>query len=511
MVDQAQFIADNLAVAQEHSARTGIPADVYLAIGASESNWGAAGSIFGIKGSSPSGKSTRYKTWESVDGQRVNTEADFATYDSAEEAFSHFDDLVMSSPRYQGALSALNSGGGWFEWLQGLQRAGYATDPEWPDKIANLTVSVRRIAGNELPPPSKIAPRPQGGPTGSPPPDPTGPQGADRYTAMANQLWQLLSAVREEAAKAKPAGADPVLDPAEAAGVLNDDELKQIKELTALWADAQAAATGNVKDAYKLETDYADAANKWGLETFKAQHEVAVDENARRVAEYNAEIARVSNQIAAGQLTLAQANAQIDRWVKARTDSRERATFVENALKEAGAYALPTDANGNPITDLTGKELGPGISSLYKLAGVANPEDTVLAKYGSRTVDPAALLREYDAQAGGGGTIPEVPDVTSGVTGAGAPPKLAPYETTLPERIKPPPLPDFRSIFSDNTPGRFSPLGAAGQVSGEATVGVPGGSVIRPPGINIPPGLERFGLRPGTIPLTPEQIAAAKR
>jgi flagellar protein FlgJ len=137
------FVQSMLPVAKQWEQQTGIPASVFLAININEGNWGNAGTeMFGIKGSGNAG-SANSPTWESVNGQHVNTNADFAQYKSPNDSYQGFWDLVSTSPRYKGAMDAL-SRGDTAGFLQGLVNGGYATDPAWAQKImsiANTTVA----------------------------------------------------------------------------------------------------------------------------------------------------------------------------------------------------------------------------------------------------------------------------------------------------------------------------------------------------------------------------------
>lgn len=140
----AAFIQSMAPVAQQWSQRTGIPANVLLAMNVSESNWGNApgNELFGIKAPGNAG-SINSPTWESVNGQRVNTSSDFGAYSSPDAAYAAFWNLVSTSPRYAGAMAALQSGDT-NGFLQGLVRGGYATDQNWGNtiqNIANTTVS----------------------------------------------------------------------------------------------------------------------------------------------------------------------------------------------------------------------------------------------------------------------------------------------------------------------------------------------------------------------------------
>ncbi len=128
------FVQKYLPLAQQWEGKTGIPASMYLAIIASESNWGNAdNALFGIKGSGDAG-SLDSATWESEGGQRVNTRAGFANYSSANAAFQGFWDL-MHTPYYASALKELTANHDPNAFLHRINQLNYATDPNWADKI----------------------------------------------------------------------------------------------------------------------------------------------------------------------------------------------------------------------------------------------------------------------------------------------------------------------------------------------------------------------------------------
>ena len=131
------FIEQMAPYANHWANRTGIPAEVFIAIGASETNWGATGTFFGIKGSGPTGKSQRYKTWEMTAEGPVETYADFAVYDNPNQGFEHFIGLIQSG-RYTPAWQQYQQSGDWISLLRDINNAGYATDKQWWSKIQSL-------------------------------------------------------------------------------------------------------------------------------------------------------------------------------------------------------------------------------------------------------------------------------------------------------------------------------------------------------------------------------------
>jgi flagellar protein FlgJ len=66
----------------------------------------------------------------------------FRAYGSYTEAFQDYAKLLKDNPRYDGVLG--NSDAKAF--AQGLQQAGYATDPHYADKLVGVISSVRARA-----------------------------------------------------------------------------------------------------------------------------------------------------------------------------------------------------------------------------------------------------------------------------------------------------------------------------------------------------------------------------
>lgn len=136
------------------SRETGIPARFIVAQAALESGWGrseiraADGSpsynLFGIKaGRGWSGSTVETATTEFAGGAMVKTTEKFRAYGSYAEAFQDYARLLRSSGRYSAALA---SGDDPVKFAQGLQKGGYATDPRYAEKIAQVirsTFSVR--------------------------------------------------------------------------------------------------------------------------------------------------------------------------------------------------------------------------------------------------------------------------------------------------------------------------------------------------------------------------------
>ena len=134
------------AHAEEASRTTGIPAKFMLGQAALESGWGrkeimtAAGTsshnLFGIKaGSSWHGKTVDAVTTEYVDGVAQKRVEKFRAYDTYADSFRDYANLLRGNPRYQGVIANAQDAVG---FAQGLQRAGYATDPNYADKLTRI-------------------------------------------------------------------------------------------------------------------------------------------------------------------------------------------------------------------------------------------------------------------------------------------------------------------------------------------------------------------------------------
>lgn len=146
-----QFIKNLLPHAEAAARELGIPARTLVAQAALETGWGkhqmknADGTpsynFFGIKANGNwSGDTLTKHTTEYVQGSAQTEVAAFRSYSSPEEAFKDYVSFIKSNPRY---AEALQHGGSGDHYAEGLQKAGYATDPAYAHKI-------RQIAGGHL-------------------------------------------------------------------------------------------------------------------------------------------------------------------------------------------------------------------------------------------------------------------------------------------------------------------------------------------------------------------------
>lgn len=138
---------DKMSASAEEAARsTGIPAKFMLGQAALESGWGkreirsADGSsshnVFGIKATASwTGKVVTTATTEYVNGVPERRIERFKAYDSYGDAFRDYAKTLQNNPRYQSVLANAQDVNG---FAQGLQRAGYATDPNYAAKLTRI-------------------------------------------------------------------------------------------------------------------------------------------------------------------------------------------------------------------------------------------------------------------------------------------------------------------------------------------------------------------------------------
>ena len=92
--------------------------------------------LFNIKaGSFWEGRSVGVRTLEFRNGIPRPEQARFRAYSSFAESFADYARLLRENPRYHAALASAADPG---LFIQGLQRAGYATDPAYATKVMSL-------------------------------------------------------------------------------------------------------------------------------------------------------------------------------------------------------------------------------------------------------------------------------------------------------------------------------------------------------------------------------------
>lgn len=130
--------------AQKASQTTGIDAKYLIAHAALESGWGQyqpggkdnpSYNLFGIKANKGwNGRSVGALTTEYIDGIAVKKIERFRAYNSYAEGFEDYARFLKENPRYEKVLQATSGS----EFAHGLQKAGYATDPAYANKLKTI-------------------------------------------------------------------------------------------------------------------------------------------------------------------------------------------------------------------------------------------------------------------------------------------------------------------------------------------------------------------------------------
>ncbi|CAH1195717.1 putative peptidoglycan hydrolase FlgJ [Candidatus Nitrotoga sp. BS] len=151
---QQDFVRRMTPHAVQASQETGVPTHLVLGQAALESGWGrreirqsdgsTSFNLFGIKaGGNWNGKVANVVTTEFHNGIASKQVEKFRAYSSYSEAFSDYAHLLRDNSRY---AEALKSGQGSHQVAHALQRAGYATDPQYADKLVKVMNRINTIS-----------------------------------------------------------------------------------------------------------------------------------------------------------------------------------------------------------------------------------------------------------------------------------------------------------------------------------------------------------------------------
>jgi flagellar protein FlgJ len=150
--ERTNFISQVWPEAEAAARQLGVHPVSLVAQAALESNWGrsvprgadgtSSNNLFGIKaGSRWSGASVTAATEEYQAGSATSTSAAFRAYASPAESFQDYVALLRGNPRFS---AALGSGSSVSSFASALQRGGYATDPDYAQKV---TAVAGQVAG----------------------------------------------------------------------------------------------------------------------------------------------------------------------------------------------------------------------------------------------------------------------------------------------------------------------------------------------------------------------------
>ena len=147
-----QFVETMKPYAEKAAKALGIDSNVLIAQAALETGWGkkviqnsvdSSHNLFNIKADrSWQGDKIAKNTLEYHDNIAVTENAAFRSYDNYEESFSDFVRFLNQNPRYERALQQTESSE---SFIKGIHSAGYATDPNYADKVMSVMKTVESL------------------------------------------------------------------------------------------------------------------------------------------------------------------------------------------------------------------------------------------------------------------------------------------------------------------------------------------------------------------------------
>ncbi len=152
---QSEFVQQHTAAAQRVEQASGLPSAFMIGQAGHETGWGRSEinmadgapsfNLFGIKATGGwTGKVAEITTTEYVNGAAQKVVAKFRAYDSYEDSMRDYARLITQNPRYAQASQQTESAQA---YAAGLQKAGYATDPNYASKLSraiNSTLQLQR-------------------------------------------------------------------------------------------------------------------------------------------------------------------------------------------------------------------------------------------------------------------------------------------------------------------------------------------------------------------------------
>lgn len=143
-----EFVATLLPMAEKAARKLGVEPRYLVAQAALETGWGKSmirqkdgtnsHNLFGIKSTAWQGESAQVTTTEYVDGKATRQVAGFRVYDSFEQSFNDYVAVLQNNDRYRHAVQVAGKAGDSAGFVRELQRAGYATDPNYARKVAQI-------------------------------------------------------------------------------------------------------------------------------------------------------------------------------------------------------------------------------------------------------------------------------------------------------------------------------------------------------------------------------------
>ncbi|ARN76268.1 flagellar rod assembly protein/muramidase FlgJ [Oceanicoccus sagamiensis] len=138
------FISQVYGMAKQAAEKLGIAPEALIAQAGLETGWGkkitsigekSSFNLFNIKADKRwQGDSVTVQTLEVRQGIPTKEYAAFRSYESPKQSFDDYVEFISNSPRYEKARQANDSE----SYIRALEEAGYATDPQYSEKIIRI-------------------------------------------------------------------------------------------------------------------------------------------------------------------------------------------------------------------------------------------------------------------------------------------------------------------------------------------------------------------------------------
>lgn len=142
------FVQKYITFAKTSAFAYGLPPDVVLTQAGLESAWGSAvygNNFFGIKANAAwAGQTQLLGTSEFVGGKYVRVKRAFRKYSTPEESFVDYCKFIVGNRRYSAAVARYKQSGNSEQYCRDIAAAGYATAPDYADKLIRTLQSVRK-------------------------------------------------------------------------------------------------------------------------------------------------------------------------------------------------------------------------------------------------------------------------------------------------------------------------------------------------------------------------------
>ncbi len=147
-----QFVESMKPYAKKAAKALGIEPAILIAQAALETGWGkkviknaqgSSNNLFNIKADRRwQGDKMSTQTLEFYDNVAVTEKAAFRSYNSYEESFNDFVSFLKQNPRYKTVLS---QNGNSEDFIRGIHKAGYATDPKYVEKVLSVKERIDKM------------------------------------------------------------------------------------------------------------------------------------------------------------------------------------------------------------------------------------------------------------------------------------------------------------------------------------------------------------------------------